>query len=224
MINTSQRIPVPSSQRWEKMRTRVLPVLCLATTVLLCGLLWRRQALQMPQVIGEVQVNWQDVKSPTNGKLLTVEKYSDGLWPVYAKVSAGETVVRIQPVTEPTDVVEVPAPFSGAITVRLVQPGEQVSAGEPVLRIAAARSDHIVCYLPELWQTRVEPFQRVWVRHRQGGSGWLESVVEDVGPQVEQVPAHHLPDGNTPTWGLPILIEMPPALVVKPGSLVEVRF
>ncbi len=224
MINTSQRIPISSSQRWERLRTRVLPVLCLAATVLLCGLLWRRQALHMPLVIGEVQAVWQDVKSPTDGKLLSVEKFSDGTWPVYAVVRVGETVVRIQPDAAPPDAVEVPAPVSGVISALLVQPGEQVRAGEPVLRIAAERSEHIVCHLPELWQKRVAPRQQVWIRHREGGDGWLESVVAGIGPLVEQVPAHQLPDGVTPHWGLPILIEMPPALVVKPGSLVEVRF
>jgi hypothetical protein len=224
MNNTSLRIPIPSSQRWERLRTRVLPVLCLAATLLLCGLLWRRQALQMPLVIGEVQAVWQDVQSPADGKLLSVEKLSNGAWPAYTNVSAGETVVRIQPDAAPTDAVEVSAPISGAITAQLVQPGEQVRAGQPILRIAAERSENIVCHLPELWQKRVKPRQQVWIRHREGGEDWLESVIAGIGPLVEQVPVHQLPNGVTPSWGLPILIEMPPALVVKPGSLVEVRF
>jgi len=198
--------------------------LCLAATVLLCGVLWRRQALQMPLVIGEVQVVWHDVKSPADGQLLPVEKFSSGEWPLFADINQGEAAVRIQRGDDSTDVMEVPAPISGMITVRHAQPGARVRAGEPILRIAATRSETIVCHLPEHWQQSVEPGQQVSVRHHEGGAAWLETVVAGIGPQVESVPAHQLPDGVTPAWGLPILIEMPPALVLKPGSLVEVRF
>lgn len=224
MPDASARIPIPPSQRWENLRTRALPVLCLAATVLLCGLLWRRQSLQMPLAIGEVKAAWQDVRSPTDGQLLPVASFSDGTWPLFSEIKRGDIAARIKTGTQDVDVVEVTAPVSGVVTANHVQHDEQVSAGDPLLRIAASRAKYIVCHLPEELQQRVEPGQSASVRHREVGAAWLETVVESIGPQVEPIPPHQLPDALTPAWGLPILIQVPPALVLKPGSLVEVRF
>ena len=119
---------------------------------------------------------------------------------------------------------EVKAPISGEVTMIHAYPGQAVQAGDPIITIAQDSGRYIVSYVRSDQRVRVEPNMEVRVREKRSGARPLRAMIVDVGPQVEPVPEQHLRDPAQPEWGLPITIELPLDLDVRPGELIDIIF
>ena len=113
---------------------------------------------------------------------------------------------------------------SGEITMVHAYPGQAVQAGDPVVTIAQDSGRYIVSYIRADQRIRVEPNMEVRVREKRSGARPVRASIVKVGPQMELVPLQHLRDPTQPEWGVPITIELPPELDVRPGELIDIIF
>lgn len=122
------------------------------------------------------------------------------------------------------DSLEVRAPISGTICAINCWPGQRVREGDPIVTLAADQGRFIVSYVRQEQQFQPRPGAPVAVRLRLPGARPVDAVVDQVGPQVELVPAHHRRDPTVVEWGQPVRIVPPPELPLRPGELVDVTF
>jgi multidrug resistance efflux pump len=102
-------------------------------------------------------------------------------------------------------------------------PGRQVKAGAVLFTIAADEPEYIVSYVRPTQRLQPEVGMTVAVRPRHGKQV-AHAAVERVGPQVELVPTHQIRDQRVMEWGLPVRIQVPPSLQLRPGELVDLKF
>jgi multidrug resistance efflux pump len=102
-------------------------------------------------------------------------------------------------------------------------PGQQVKAGTVLFTIAADEPEYIVSYVRPTQRLQPEVGMTVAVRPRNGRQV-ANATVERVGPQVELVPSHQIRDQKVMEWGLPVRIQVPAALQLRPGELVDLKF
>jgi len=81
-------IPTPWTQRWDRARRSLLPVVCFCGCGLAVLWLWERQA-QFPNAVGEVQAVRIDIAAPADGVLAPL---SHGPWALFDRVDQ-ETVL-----------------------------------------------------------------------------------------------------------------------------------
>jgi len=117
------------------------------------------------------------------------------------------------------------APVSGVVSEIFRRPGEAVTAGMPILALAARLPQkHVITYLREHQGVRPQKGMTVQVRIRAFPVRTVPGQITEVGPRVERVPRHHLSDPQGREWGLPVRIAIPSDANVCPGELVDVTF
>jgi multidrug resistance efflux pump len=231
-------ITLPWSIRWRRIRAHVMPVLVFLLAVVACGWLWQQRGAAV-HTLGEVEALRVNITSPADGVILALPHETRGQWTVYDHVRAGDVIARLsrpsastsrvvgegvaEAEAEPT-VVEIRAPISGTLVALYCWPGQSVPPGGLIATIAADHGRHIVSYLPEENAIDVTPGMSVTLRARSVAAPRLTSVVEQVGQQIESIPAHQLAYASSPQWGLPVRIELPPDSALRPGALVDVVF
>jgi hypothetical protein len=218
-----ERIPIPAAQRWENLRERILPAICLAATLAACAWLWQLQGRVAPFVHGEVGSEIVEVRSPHDGRLLPLVDQPDGQWPLFATIGSGGVAARLERQEGEPSVVELASPLSGVVTTVVRRPGQWVARGETILAIASPKPTFITCHVPDGSQPP-EPGSEVAVRLRGAGRHWVAAEIEAVGPIVSTATVYDGASGGASVRGLPVRISIPPALNVKPGTLVDVRF
>ena len=138
-----------------------------------------------------------------------------------------EQEAQLEDLKRQIDALVIRAPSSGTICEVFKGPGDNVQAGEPILTIAATTGVRIVSYIRE--NQRIRPDKRNWeveVKRFIPRAQPVLAAIENVGPQIEPIPAHLLQDPVRPEWGLPVWIRMPDSKVLPllPGEKVNVRF
>jgi HlyD family secretion protein len=116
------------------------------------------------------------------------------------------------------------APIGGMISGVQRQAGEHLLPGEPVLFISSPRAERVVGYLRQPYRVQPEVGMeavlttREWKRRRYPG------LVRQVGAQVELITNSlaFLRPGALVDPGLPIVIELPPGVPIRPGEIVDV--
>jgi hypothetical protein len=78
--------------------------------------------------------------------------------------------------------------------------------------------------LPEDSRLDPEPGMQVTLRPRTPGATLLTSEIEQVGRQIEHIPARYLLSPTSPQWGIPVRIKMPSDASLRPGATVDVVF
>jgi len=116
------------------------------------------------------------------------------------------------------------APINATIIEILTWPGQSVRQGDPIMTIASNHARHIVSYIRPEQGIQPHVDMEVTVRSRTPGSQPLDTKIEEVGPQTEPIPPHHLSDPTQPEWGRPVLIGIPSGLDVHPGELLDITF
>jgi len=149
-----------------------------------------------------------------------VAEAEEMLAPIREAVLAQEQL--LQDVKRQIQSLDVRAPFTGTITAIHAWAGQNVRAGTPILTIAATQGQYIVSFVRQEQRVVPEVGMTVDVRVRSMPRRSSRSVIEQVGPQVEPIPAHHLRDPRVPEWGLPVRIAIPGDMALRPGELVDV--
>jgi multidrug resistance efflux pump len=144
------------------------------------------------------------------------------LAPIQEQILAAEA--RVAEVAAQIDSLLIRSPVTGTVSAVYAHPGQGVSTGEWILTIAAEQAESIVGYVPVVNRFRPTEGMPVGVRLRIPGSRMVRSVVERVGTQFEPMPIELLADPQVPELALPVRIQIPDGLVVRPGELVDLRF
>ena len=103
------------------------------------------------------------------------------------------------------------------------QPGEVVTAGEPILAIAEAMPNEIVAYIGEGLLGQVEEEMPVEIIKKRDPPQIARSQIAEIGPTIELMPERMWLNPNIPQWGRPVLIEIPKGLELVPGEMIGIR-
>lgn len=142
-----------------------------------------------------------------------------------ARVRELEVILPALEIRSPISGYIVPTTLSNNAPVQpiLAMPGQQVKAGTVLFTIAADEPEYIVSYVRPTQRLLPEVGMTVAVRPRHGKQ-IAHAAVERVGPQVELVPSHQIRDQKVMEWGLPVRIQVPRSLQLRPGELVDLKF
>jgi multidrug resistance efflux pump len=132
--------------------------------------------------------------------------------------------IRALQLRNQADTLVVRAPISGTLVDVFCSPGQRLHAGAPIATLAADYGSYVVSYLPE--STRLEPLpgMRVTLRTRAAGAKVVDSEIEEVGRQIESIPASLATNPAIPERGLPIRIALPTQIDLHPGMLLDVIY
>lgn len=144
------------------------------------------------------------------------------LAPVQAAISVEEA--RMDELDVQIKSLSICSPISGTVCAIYRRPGQAVRAGEPILAIAIEQSQHVISYVREYQSIRPRKGMKVDVRTRGVPRKAITGEVQEVGPQVAEVPPHHLRDPQVLEWGLPVRIAVPEVSSLPPGELVDLTF
>jgi multidrug resistance efflux pump len=103
------------------------------------------------------------------------------------------------------------------------RPGEVVTAGDPILAVAESEPNEIVAYVSERQLASFRKGMSVELVKTREPAQIAESTITAVGPTIELIPQRLWRHPNTPQWGRPVLIAIPPRLQLVPGELVGIR-
>jgi multidrug resistance efflux pump len=116
------------------------------------------------------------------------------------------------------------APIAGMVSMPLRQTGEFVPAGEPLLTISSARSEHVVAYVRQPYRFDPQVGMTAQVTTRTGQRQAFISQIAQVGTQVEVLTnalAMARP-GQLVDVALPVIVPVPPGVNIRPGEIVDV--
>jgi multidrug resistance efflux pump len=119
------------------------------------------------------------------------------------------------------------APIDGVIAGVLRRPGENVTAGEAVLRINATRAERLTGFLRPPLPVEPKPGMTVEVRTRGAVRHVTTTKITEVGAALEPIPqgimaALRLPASPPPEPALRIQFAIPSGLALRPGEHVDV--
>lgn len=119
------------------------------------------------------------------------------------------------------------APIDGIVSLLLRRDGEAVTAGEPIVRITATRSERLTGFLRQPLPFEPKPGMAVQVRTRTPARLAATTKILQVGPAMEPISpsllsAMHLPVNPPPEPGLRVQMAVPAGLPLRPGEFVDV--
>ena len=119
------------------------------------------------------------------------------------------------------------APIDGVVSAVLRHPGENVTAGEAVLRVHATRSARLTGFLRQPLLLEPKPGMTVEVRTRNSARQDATTKITEVGAAMEPISpslmaAMRLPPNPPPEPALRIQFAMPAGLALRPGEHVDV--
>jgi len=103
------------------------------------------------------------------------------------------------------------------------RPGEVVTAGEPILAIAAASPSEIIAYIGDRLLGQVEENMSVELIKDREPPQIARSQITQIGPTMELMPERMWLNPNMPQWGRPVLIEIPEGMELIPGEMIGIR-
>lgn len=218
------RVPLAWNVRWRRIRAQGIPVAIFALSSVACSWLWHERGIGV-QSVGEVSTPRVEVTSPTTGLLVAMPNKVSGQWSEYDHIEAGDVVARIEPKPgDASEALELKAPISGTLVGIHCRPGQTVIPGELIATIAADQGHHIVGYIPEDSTLVAKRGMTVTLRARTAGTPVMTSKVEEVGAQIETIPKHQRTSATMTQWGVPVRIKVPSESMLRPGSLLDLRF
>ena len=119
------------------------------------------------------------------------------------------------------------APIDGVVSEVLRHPGENVTAGEAVMRLHATKSERLTGFLRQPLLIEPKPGMVVEIRTRGSARKVATTKITEVGAAMEAIPAGlmaamRLPTNPAPEHALRIQLAMPAGLSLRPGEHVDV--
>jgi len=112
---------------------------------------------------------------------------------------------------------------SGTVSRLLVQPGNVVNSGLPILTLVTEHPDYIVGFLPEVHVTDLRPGEKVLAWRQNGKGSAVYAAVESVSPDVMQLPGRVSPIANEAIRGRRVMLRIEGPHDFIPGETVEIH-
>ena len=113
------------------------------------------------------------------------------------------------------------APAAGVVSAVFRRPGQFVREGDYIITIADPTARRVIAYVRPDQRIDPKPGMKVMIRSRANPKKVESSRISIVGPQVEPVPSNQLRSSNVPEWGVPVTIDLPPSMDLRPGEVVD---
>lgn len=116
------------------------------------------------------------------------------------------------------------SPMDGVVSQILRGVGESVRTGEPILIVVSTRPAEVIAYIAPAQVSRFAAGVAVRLETMRAGvqQHTVDSRIQAVGPQVEQIPARLWRNPAIPEWGWPVKIMVPTELEILCGETVGV--
>jgi multidrug resistance efflux pump len=116
------------------------------------------------------------------------------------------------------------APISGRVHMISRQASEFVMEGEPLITIASPRSERIVAYIRQPFQFEPQPGMDVEVVIQNRTRKKFSTQIAQVGAQLELITnvLAFIQQGALVDVGLPVILNVPPGIQLRPGEMVSV--
>lgn len=119
------------------------------------------------------------------------------------------------------------APIDGLVSAVLRRPGENVIAGEAVLRVSATRAERLTGFLRQPLSFEPKQGMTAEVRTRGGKRLVATTKITEVGAAMEMIPpsivaALRLPANPPPEHALRLQFALPAGMTLRPGEMVDV--
>lgn len=121
------------------------------------------------------------------------------------------------------DALTIKAPIDGIVSEVQGREGETVMPGVPIVTIVGKDTSEIISYLNERQADQVEKGDVIEIVKNGDIPQVYEAKVDLVGPAIVELPARLWPNPDTPQWGRPMLIRIPPKFELIPGEAVGIR-
>ena len=236
----------------RRARYQVLPVVSMLLCASLAGWLWARNARSIA-AFGEVSAVKVALESKYEGMLEELPrpvKLFDSVRagqvvaridtsaaeielkqieaelqkPSAASVDQAARQARFEELRQRIGSRDIKSPIDGTVVAIFHRPGQSAKLAMPIMTIAADRGDCIIGYLQADQAIRPAPGMVVNIRTRGTPLRVMQSYVQSVGPQVQELPKRFFRDPNRAEWALPVQIVMPPEAELKPGEVVDLVF
>jgi multidrug resistance efflux pump len=155
-------------------------------------------------------------------KKINLPEVEKVLAPLRSGINTQES--RIEEIVHQIGLLDLRSPISGTIATIHCWPGQNVSAGDPVVTVASDHGRYFLSYLRQNQHLSPKTDDTVYVKTRHKKSRLVEAKVERIGPQYEAIPEHLLPDARLIEYGLPVRIAIPKEISVRPGELIDITF
>lgn len=183
-------------------------------------------AEQMASIDKEMKQNEQWMKDletrkgSYSGKLNDViDKIVD---PIRREIEVLEA--QIKEIEAEQEALTIRSPVTGIIVDVPVRPGQAAQTGLPLMTVASVAPAPIISYVRQDQRVRPAVNMKVWVRSRYSSQSPLETVITQVGAQHMLIPMEQLRDPAIQEWGLPVWIEIPPGMQVRPGEMIDIIY
>jgi len=143
------------------------------------------------------------------------------LAPIHARIL--EQQAKLEELEVGRKALEIKTPMSGYVTSVHRKAGQAVHAGDDIMTLVDDRSRHIISYIRQDQRIHPSMSMTVEIRSRIDGGKPVAATVANIGVNYEQIPVHQARDPRITEWGIPVLINLPVGMNLRPGELVEVR-
>lgn len=111
----------------------------------------------------------------------------------------------------------------GVVSQIFHQPGDVVTAGDPIIRLVGERPERIIGFLPEIHLGDMKVGDPVWIWRQNGESGHIEAVIESIAPEIETLPGRVSPIRGDPLRGRRLVLSFPAGQDLLPGETVRLQ-
>jgi multidrug resistance efflux pump len=112
---------------------------------------------------------------------------------------------------------------AGEVSRVFYAPGEVIAAGDPVVRIVARQSEHVIGFLQESQLAHIQQGQKVQLWGRGFGSRLsVHAVVQSISPEVQGLPGRLNPLGGATVRGRRMMLRFTEPHQFIPGQTVEI--
>lgn len=177
--------------------------------------LYKTEVLEKSNAVAELQRHLSDLQGFGMPRTIST---NDSKFELAAKLDAvyQAAATNWSPIT-------LRAPMSGMVYSINRQKGENVVEGEPLVMINSLWSDRIVGYMRQPYQVDLAPGMKVQITTRERKRRQFWSQIAQVGAHVEVITnaLAFVRTGYLVDAGLPVTVQMPPDLKLRPGEVVD---
>ncbi|MGV3771609.1 MAG: HlyD family secretion protein [Verrucomicrobiales bacterium] len=176
---------------------------------------YKAEVNEITKAIASVDSRLEELQSLSQASSSLTNSPMDALLPQFREQVAS-AATNFNPVT-------LAAPISGEVQFYR-QPGEFVTAGEPLMVINSERADHVVAYLKQPAGFEPSVGMKMEVSTRSRNAIRFETEIAHIGARVEVITnaVAFIQTGALVDSGLPLILPVPDNVHIRPGELLDI--
>jgi len=120
-------------------------------------------------------------------------------------------------------VLVIESPVDGVVSQIIAKTGEVAAAELPILTISEINPTEVIAYASDSTHNRIKQGQRVELVKNGATPQIAQSQITQIGPAIDNLPERLQIRPDTPQWGRPFMVKIPPGMTLVPGEKVGIR-